>query len=242
LKRKEKRIAQALMAANPRVKTVLAKVGGVYGVYRKRRLRHIAGAKNYIADYRENGCTFKFDVRQVFFSSKLSFERSRITSLVRNKERVIVVGAGVGPFVIEIAKGHPDAIVFGIEPNKNAYDAMKHNIEFNKTQNAKAELGDVRKVCGRYAGYADRIIVPMPTVSLDFLNQIIMMAKRKSTIHLYVFGSAESVLADSWRKIRTHAKEEGYKTRMLSHRVVRPYSAKDVELVMDFGVDKISRK
>ncbi len=242
LKKKEKRIAQALMAATPRVRTVLAKVGGVYGVYRKRKLRHIAGAKNYIAEYRENNCTFRFDARQVFFSSKLSFERSRVTSLVRNKEHVIVVGAGVGPFVIEIAKGHPDTVVIGIEPNKHAYDAMKHNIMFNKTQNAKAEFGDVRKVCGRYVGYADRIIVPMPTVSLDFLDPIVRMAKRKSVIHLYVFGSAESVLADSWKRIRTHAKDEGYKARMLGHRVVRPYSAKEVELVIDFSVDKISRK
>ena len=241
LKKKEKRIAQALMIANPRVKTVLAKAGGVYGMYRKRKLRYIAGARSYLADYRENNCTFRFDVRQVFFSSKLSFERSRVASLVDGKERVMVVGAGVGPFVVEIAKGHPKASVVGIEPNRHAYDAMKYNIKANKTQNAKAELGDVRKAYKKYAGYADRIIVPMPTVSLEFLDQIISIAKKKSIIHLYVFGSAESVLADSWKRVKAHAKANGYRTKMLGHRIVRPYSAKEVELVIDFLVDKIRR-
>ncbi len=242
LKKKEKVIAKALIAANPRVRTVLAKVGGVYGIYRKRRFRHIAGASSYIADYKENGCVFRFDVRKVFFSSKLSFERSRMASLVHDREHVIVVGAGVGPFVIEIAKKHPGASVVGIEPNRHAYDAMKYNIKSNKTQNAKAKLGDVRKVFGEYASYADRIIVPMPTVSLKFLDPVIAMAKRKSVIHLYVFGKTDSVLADSWGMIKDHAKAKGYRTRMLGHRIVRPYSAKDVEVVIDFGIEKIGGK
>jgi hypothetical protein len=57
-----------------------------------------------------------------------------------------------------------------------------------------------------------------------------------------VFGGAESVLADSWKTIKEHAKTNGYNAKMLGHRVVRPYSAKDLEIVVDFGIDKIRRR
>jgi tRNA (guanine37-N1)-methyltransferase len=238
LKKKEKRVASALMEANPRIRTVLAKVGGVYGIYRKRRLRYIFGDRNYIALHRENGCTFKFDVRKVFFSSKLAYERSRIISMVHDKERVVVVGAGVGPFAIEIAKSRKNAKVVGIEPNRYAHDYMLENIGINKTPNVEADLGDVRKVCARRRNFADRIIIPMPTSSLRFLDPIITMAKRKSVIHIYVFGKSVSVLADSWKRIKAHARINNYRTKLLGHRIVRPYSAKEAELCIDFGIEK----
>jgi tRNA (guanine37-N1)-methyltransferase len=90
LKSKEKAIADALMGSNPRVKTVLAKAGAVHGVYRTRSLRYVSGARNYVATYNENGCAFRFDVRRVFFSGKLSYERSRVSSLVHEIGRAHV--------------------------------------------------------------------------------------------------------------------------------------------------------
>jgi tRNA (guanine37-N1)-methyltransferase len=238
LKKKEKRIARALMDANPRIETVLAKVGGVYGVYRKRRLRYIAGTKNYTAVHRENGCTFRFDVRRVFFSSKLAYERSRIISMVRDNEHVVVVGSGVGPFAIEIAKSRKNAKVVGIEPNRYAHGYMLENIKANRTPNVEADLGDVRKVYLKRRSFADRIIIPMPTSSLRFLNPIVAMAKKRAVIHIYVFGKTGSVLADSWRVIEAHAKMNDYRAKRLGHRIVRPYSAKDAELCIDFRIEK----
>lgn len=238
LRRKEKAIAEALMDSNPRVKTVLAKAGAVRGVYRRRRLRYISGIRDYVATYNENGCTFRFDVRRVFFSGKLSYERSRVSSLAHDREHVIVVGAGVGPFAIEIAKRHPSTRVIGIELNMHARKYMLGNIKMNKTPNVKAELGDVRKVYKRHTNYADRIIMPVPVSSLRFLDSAIAMAKKRATIHMYLFGSSGSVLADAWEKIRRHAKTNGYKAKLLSHRIVRPYSAREVEVVIDFGIDK----
>jgi tRNA (guanine37-N1)-methyltransferase len=242
LKEKEKAIAQALMDSNPGIKTVLAKAGAVSGIYRVRRLRYISGARNYVAAYSENNCRFVFDVRKVFFSGKLSYERSRIAKLVRDGERVMVVGAGVGPFAIEIAKSHPKAKVTGIEINRHAYDYMIGNIRLNKAQNVKAALGDARKICSRYANSSDRIIIPMPTTSLEFLDAIMAMAKRRAVVHIYAFGGTDSVLDDSWKKIMAHAKENRYSARLLGHRIVRPYSAKEVELAIDFMIDKAGRR
>ena len=103
-KGKEKEIAQILMDSNRSIKTVLAKAGAISGKYRVRKLRYVAGKKNFIATYVENGCRFRFDTRKVFFSNRLSYERSRIIKLVKDRERIMVMFAGIGPFAIEIAK------------------------------------------------------------------------------------------------------------------------------------------
>ena len=240
LKGKEKDIAQAVLDSNPSVKTVLAKAGAVSGPYRTRRFRYIKGIRSYIATYHENGSTFRFDVRKVFFSGKLAYERSRVSSLVHDGERVVVVGAGVGPFVVEIAKTHPSAEVIGIELNRHAYGYMLENIRLNKAPNAKAVLGDAGKIYKDYRGYADRIVIPMPTTSPEFLDQIIAMARKSATVHMYMFvGNDDADSEGAWEKIKEHAKKNKYKVRLLGRRVVRPYSAREVESVIDFRISKM---
>jgi len=238
LKRKERKIADALMRSHKSVKTVLAKAGAVSGVYRIRKVRYVAGEKNYIAEYRENNCTFRFDVRKTFFSNRLSFERTRIMGLVKDKESVMVMFAGVGPFAIEIAKAHPKTTVRGIELNRNACTYMNGNIKLNKVTNVKAQCGDVKKLAGRNRGFADRIIMPLPNSSIEFLDQVFTVAKRKAVVHLYRIGPTGAVVADTKAMIREHAKRKGYSVRFVFDRVVRPYSSKDVEIVLDFAINR----
>ena len=83
---KEREKAKELLGTHKQVRTVLAKAGAVTGVYRIRKVRYVAGERNYTADYRENNCLFRFDVRKTFFSNRLSFERTRILGLVKPKE------------------------------------------------------------------------------------------------------------------------------------------------------------
>jgi tRNA (guanine37-N1)-methyltransferase len=158
--------------------------------------------------------------------------------LVHGGERIVVIGAGVGPFAIEIAKKHHDVEVIGIEPNRYAYDAMLDNVKINKTPNVKAVLGKAEKVCMEYSSYADRIIVPMPTTSLEFLDMIARVARKTAVVHLYVFGGIDNVLKDTLKKIKINAKANEYSTKLLNHRIVRPYSAKEAELVVDFRINK----
>lgn len=235
---KEKKIANALMQSNKSITTVLAKEGAVSGKYRIRKVRYIAGTKTYIANYRENGCLFRFDVRKVFFSNRLSFERSRILSLVKNGENVMVMFAGVGPFAIEIGKVMKRSKVLGIEANKFGYRYMQENIKLNKTANVTAVLGDVRKVSHNYRNFADRIIMPLPWSSLEFLDEVYAVAKKRAIVHLYAFTDTKNAFENVYTAIKKHSQRKKYSISMLDRRIVRPYSKAESEIVIDYKMTK----
>lgn len=231
-------IAEAVMEANPRIKTVLAKAGAVSGVYRTRKLEFVAGKRDYIAVHRENGCTFRFDVRKAFFSARLAHERSVIVSQVRPRERVMVMFAGVGPFAIEIAKAHPDAKVVAIELNPDAHSYMLDNIELNRVGNVKAVLGDVKTAAKDFSGFADRIVMPMPKTSAEFLDEALLVASRTAVVHMYAFSSADKPFEALHDSIIRHSSRRGYSVRFLPGRIVRPYSASEVEVVVEYVISK----
>ncbi len=229
---KEKEVGKAMVEANANISTVLAKSGPVSGVYRKRKLRRIYGEDTYMALYKENGCAFRFDVRKAFFSSRLSFERGRVDRLSRDGESVAVAGAGVGPYAIEIAKHHPRSAILAVELNRSACADMKRNIILNRTPNVEPVLGDFNKVAMERRGYADRVIVPMPTVSMEMLPSIFAVAKAKALVHLYTFYRTDGIkeLKD---RIRQAAKGHGRSAVFKGQRVVRPYSKDEIELCLD---------
>ena len=219
--------------------TVLAQSGPVTGIFRLRKFRYVFGIKTFIADYKENNCIFRFDIRKTFFSNRLAYERSRILKQVKNNENILVMFAGIGPFAIEIAKQNKTTNIVGIELNKNAVLYMKENIKLNKTPNVKAEYGDVRKISKKYKGFADRIIVPMPKSSIKFLDQILLASRKNSIVYIYIFGDREKVYDETKAQIQKHAKMNNYRARILSERIVRSYSANEVEIVLDFKISKL---
>lgn len=237
LRKKRRAIASAIISANRNVETVLEKAGPVSGAYRTRKLRYIAGKRSFMADYLENGCRFIFDVRKVFFSNRLSYERARISSLVGEREKVVVLFAGVGPFAIEIAKAHKDSKVIGVELNGVAYNYMRRNMELNGLHNAEAVRGDVRKVYKKYLNYADRIIMPLPAGSAGFMREATAIAKDHAVMHVYLFcgvGRAK----EAFDEISGAASKLGYGLGLIGSRVVRPYSAREEEVVLDIGISR----
>ena len=231
-------IARALMDSNGAISTVLLKAGPISGRYRTRKLSFIAGRRNYIANYRENGCVFRFDVRKVFFSNRLSFERSRILRLVKHKENVVVMFAGIGPFAIEIAKASKDSRIIAMELNRQACRHMEENARLNKTANVEVAQGDVHRLSGRYRNLADRIIMPLPKSSLDYLDDVYAISSRKAMVHIYSFVKSDEMFGGVIKRIREHAKKKGYRVVVKGKRVVRPYSARECEVVIDYLMSK----
>lgn len=226
-------VGKSLMLSNKNIKTVLRKGSAVSGKYRTRKFLYVAGERKFIANYKENGCVFRFDIRKVFFSTKLAYERKRVSGLVRNGERVIVMFAGVGPFAIEIAKPHDKCKVVAIELNSVACRNMRENIKLNKTPNVIVEQGDVTRFAARYARFADRIVMPLPKESSVFLPAALRMSRKNCTIHYYTFcqtGKASSAIARLEELVA--GRKRGFKLQ--AHRAVRPYSARDEEIVIDF--------
>lgn len=232
---KRKQIAQAIMDGSKRISTVLAKAGPVSGPYRVRKFRYIAGKRSFIAKYSENGCSFLFDVRRVFFSPRLSFERSRLAKLVSGHENVIVPFAGVGPFAIEIAKAHQGCKVVAIELNPAAYGYLLKNIKLNGTGNVVPVLGDFAEQAKNYMGFADRVVMPMPMASSDFINAAAEVAKKKAVIHMYAFCKLKESGTFAAGVLKRF-EAAGRKARLIGMRTVRPYSRDDIEVVLDIGI------
>ena len=231
-------VADAVMKVNKNVKTVVSKAGAVKGKYRKREFEFVAGERNFVANYKENGCTFRFDIRKTFFSPRLSFERKRITELSNDKEHVIVMFAGIGPFAIEIAKKNKGSKIIAVELNKDSYRYMLENIRINKTANVEPILGDAKKVVEGMADWADRIVMPLPMSADKFLGSAITAARNGCIIHYYSFGDSSDPFSASGKMARELAKSMGFTARIVWKRVVRPYSKNISEIVLDIRIGK----
>ncbi len=235
LKKKRKVIANALIKTHPTIKTVFMKTGPTSGDFRTRPLEFVAGEKNYIAHYRESGCIFEFDVSKVFFSPRLSFERSRITSLVKKKENILALFAGVGPFPIIIAKHKPDTEITAVELNPDAAKFLRRNARLNKVKINIIE-GDVAKVLPGKFRHIDRAVMPLPFKAHSFLEYVIPTMKKGGTIHLYGFGNVETPFKELENIAKSECEKQQRKYKKVFCRIVKPYSPSTVEVVLDFKV------
>ena len=242
-------IARAIMAQNGHIKVVARKDSPMLGEFRVRKITVIAGEKRTTTLYRESGCSFEFDVAKVYFSVRLSHERLRIASLVKPKEKILALFAGVGPFAIVIAKRKPKTEIVGIELNPDAVRSFERNILLNRTTNVKAILGDVKKIVPKdYAGWADRITMPLPHSAGDFLDAALIGANPKGcTIHFYGFVETKAKGETEFHKdiyaplvslVREKCKAAEMSCRITNKRVVRPFAAYVVQVVIDFKVTK----
>lgn len=233
--RAAKYLARRLLRETKNVETVLRKGSAVKGRYRTRKFVYVAGKRNYIATYRENGCIFRFDIRKVFFSTRLAYERKRVGDLVKDGENVLVMFAGVGPYAIEIAKTHRRCKVVSIELGSAASRYAAENVRLNKLSNVIVEQGSVEKFTEKYAHFADRVIMPLPKDMFSFLPTTLRMCATRCVLHCYFFSKSDKT-AESLDRLELFFKSHGKKYRLLHHRVVRPYSAKDVEVAADLLV------
>ena len=239
---KGRAVAESIMEVNKGVKTVLAKAGAVKGRYRKRGFVLVSGKRNYIADYKENGISLRFDVRRTFFSTRLAYERNRIAGLSKDGEVVLVMFAGAGPFAIEIAKRHKKSKVYAVELNRYSYRYMLDNIKLNKTTYVIPVLGDVKKAVPKLGIKADRIIMPLPMKAHEFLGTALDSASQGAVIHYYAFGNSDDPYSESISRIKESASAHGLSISVIGRRIVRPYSSRMAEVAIDFRVGKRIRK
>ncbi|MEM4590497.1 MAG: class I SAM-dependent methyltransferase family protein [Nitrososphaerota archaeon] len=189
-------IGEAIMRVNPSVKVVLGEAGVVEGVFRLRRLVHLAGQRRTTTTHRENGCVFQVDLSKSYFSPRLSGERMRIAALAGRGETVADMFAGVGPFSITIAK-HSGAKVYAAELNPDAYSLLVKNIELNKVRGLVRPLhGDCKTVFLQNQVRADRVVMNYPSDPYSFLESATKILKDEATMHVY--GFAEE--AEAWRR------------------------------------------
>ncbi len=124
-------IALKLFSMRGNTRAVLNKVSKLEGKHRIADFELLLGESTETV-HRENGYTYKLDVKKVFFNPRLYPERGRIASKIAPGERIIIPFAGVGPFVLPAAgKG---AEVYAIEINPDACACLKENIRINRLE------------------------------------------------------------------------------------------------------------
>lgn len=237
LKRKEKKIAQIVLALHSNIKTVVKKSAIHGGKYRTREVVHLAGKKKLETAYRENGIIVRLHVSKVYFSPRLAEERKRIASLVKPGERVLVLFSGVGIYPFVIAKNSNAACVYGIELNPIAHKYALENVKLNNMQNLVFICGDAGKEIKKLPFSFDRIVMPLPKNAGDFLGDALQVAKKGTIIHFYDFFQEKDIPHEPRKKIITLCKKLKTQYRILNIGKCGQYAPYVSRVCVDFEVN-----
>lgn len=176
-------IGEALLEVNHSLRTVFLD-SGVKGEFRIRDLEQIAGSGSSETVHKEFGVRLYTDPSRVYFNPRLSTERSRIASLVRDGEVVIDMFAGVAPFGTVICRMANPEVVYSIDLNPDAEHFARLNAEKNHVGQVVPMTGDSSKLVYDLP-MADRIIMNLPQIADRFLRYAMDRLKAGGVAHMY---------------------------------------------------------
>jgi len=224
LEKFELSIAHTIKRNFPNIKVVAKKVDKRTEVERVQPLKIISGENRLTTIYKEHGVLMKVDLEKVYFSPRASNERLRIARLVKPGEKVLVMFGGVGPYALVIAKHQPNCKIWTVDINPAAHELAVQNVRLNRFGHIIIPLkGDVKEVVPKIGELFDRIIMPFPEKSWDFLELALKFAAPSATIHFIIF-SEEDKLKEAENKILEIAKKAGRGVKILNWRIFGSYA------------------
>ncbi|UCD72740.1 MAG: class I SAM-dependent methyltransferase family protein [Candidatus Bathyarchaeota archaeon] len=235
-------VAKALMSINRQIRTVLLQTSNVNGPFRLRKLGWIGGIRTWETVHKENGCVFKLDLRRVYFSPRLSYERMRVARQVRPGEVIVNMFAGVGCFSIVISKNSRAEKVYSIDINPEAWRYAKSNVLLNRVKDKiKVLLGDAdRIVPSVLKGIAHRVVMPLPMLSDKSIPAAVEALRPEGgIIHYYTHLSAdrsEVLVHSAWIKVRSLIGDSVSLIDLKEGRRVRSIGPRQYQVVLDIQV------
>ncbi len=200
------------------IKTAVEKLDKIKGRLRTIQTKHLAGEKNLESIYKENGCIFKLNVENCYFSPRLSNERKEVSTKIKKKDNVLVMFSGVGPYSIVVAKKSKPKSITTIELGRDCNKYAIENARLNKVENINIIQGDVKKIIDitdkskneKKFGlkFFDVILMPRPNLKDHFLRQAFAVSKTGTKIFYYGFAREDE--KDNMIK---EIKEESIKAR-----------------------------
>ncbi len=221
--------ARKFLKQHKTVTAVLEKTEGFSGELRTLKTKYLAGIKTKETTYKENNCTFKFNVDESYFSPRLSNERKviadEVNKLTKNNAKILVMFAGISPYPIVIAKKlkqvKKKATIISNELNQKANKESEKNIKLNKLQNyIKLINGDAKKLPIKIKEKQDIILMPRPNLKDTFLKTALKLSKKGTTIFYHGFGTKESVL----KEIKENTKNKIGKINIRKAGDIGPYA------------------
>ncbi|MBE0517133.1 MAG: methyltransferase [Methanophagales archaeon] len=242
-------IAETLHTIYPWVRTIAAVplYAHTDERYRTRDVQVIWGEEHLETMHRESGCSFKVDLKHVFFSPRLSYERMRVAQKVLPAETIINTFSGVGCFSILIAKLQPQTKIYSIDVNPYAYEYMKENVALNRVEGRVIPiLGDASEELEKLEGVADRVIMPLP----EYAHSILPLAVRAlksgerggGVIHYYDVSAGRkdddlcNVPLERAREIIASAFGNSLRLELEEKRIVRSVAPRRYHVVLDLRV------
>ncbi len=232
---KAKYLGEALLQLVPSVKTVLKKEGSHEGEFRTQHMRFLAGVDTRETMHRENGVSIWLDVENVYFSPRLSTERKRILQLVKPGEIILVMFSGCAPYPCVLAKNTSAKEIYGVELNPVGHQYGLKNIATNKLKNVFLFNGDVRTVVPQLGKKFDRILMPLPKSSEEFLDVALVVAKKGTIVHCYDFLH-EDHFQDAVVKIEKACAVAGKKCKILGIFKCGQHKPRAFRICVDFEV------
>ena len=217
--------AEQILATIASLHTVLCPASDVMGEYRTRKFEVLAGIPTTRTEILEYGHRFVIDLASAYFSSRLSSERQRILGKVGDRELILDMFAGVGPFAITLAKRA--ALVIACDINPRAVILMQENLGKNRVKNVLPVLADAHHLPGTLLLKFDRIIMNLPLSGTAFLADAFRLCKSGGIIHFYSLVAQEGQHRDDL---------DDMGGEVIDERVVRSYSPGQWHVVYDVKV------
>lgn len=239
LQKQRKEIAKAIASLFPYAKTIM-QIKEIKGKNRQPKIEFLAGAKEFLVNYRENGCTFQFDVRKIMWSKGNRSERERIALLPKEGEIVMDFFAGIGYWTVPILKAGKASKVIAFEHNPVAAKFLRKNLELNKIKKEKFKVieGECEIEALKFPeSFADRILmglIPAPKFALEAALHCI---KSNGTVHYEgtaLEGKPEELFAD----VERACAEKGFKAELLNAQKVKDYAPRVVHYTLDCRIVK----
>jgi len=218
--------AEKILASRPSLHTAVYAAGEVIGEYRTRELVILTGTPTTRTQVTEHGYRFTVDLAAAYFSARLSTERQRVLSQLREGEAVLDMFAGVGPFAVTLAK--KAALVVAVDLNPQAVALMLENLAQNRVRTVLPVLGDARRLAGLLPWTFDRVVMNLPLAGTEYLPDAFRLCRPGGVVHFYSLVSAGG---------EHTARIQALGGTVLAEREVRSYSASHWHAVYDVRVD-----
>jgi len=240
------KIAKAISRVNKNVKTVYEKKSQIKGKYRLRELALLYGLDKSETIHKENGCIFKLDFKNTYFSPRLVFERRRVASSeIQEDEIIIDMFAGVGTFSIQIAK-NKNVKIYAFDINPNAYEYLRKNVELNNLRadifpnniNVKDLLKPHNQLGYLLCHKANRIIMNLPEDSIKYIDVACFLMKESGGIlHFYQFSEKPNPIERTLNDLKQKLKDLNWEIEsIINSKVVKHYSPKSELVVVDLKI------
>ena len=242
----KQKIANAILIVNKNIKTVYEKKSQIKGKYRLRELALLYGEDKSETIHKENGCVFKLDVKNTYFSPRLVFERRRIASnKIKENALIIDLFAGVGTFSIQIAR-NKNVKIYAFDINPIAYEYLKDNIELNKLKrkifpnniDVKQILDPTKQLRKLLCHKANRIIMNLPESSIKFIDVACYLMKESGGIlHFYQFSEKPNPIEKTLKNLEAELTRLNWEIEsIINSKIVKHYSPKSELVVVDLKI------